>query len=75
VGIFGQLSFATFCRAKLSAFSQRIINNADSRFVLAIVCYYFYIFVARIWQIQLNAFYLSYKQYKSEPIVKMQIEL
>ena len=35
-------------------FSQKNINIADSRSLLAIVCILFYIFMVRIWQIQLR---------------------
>lgn len=41
----------SFLQISPSFFSQKIINIADYRFVLPIVCNYFYTFVVRIWQI------------------------
>ena len=41
----------------LPFFSQKIINIADCRSVLAMACEYFYIFVVRIWHIKLRIMY------------------
>ena len=43
-----------FYKSFHSFFSQKTINIADCRSVLAMACEYFYIFVVRIWQIRLR---------------------